>query len=91
MFFVKYYPLEIPVVLFSLVNIWNNFRGPSLFINTTSKQLLTPALEYFQSMGGANIPMQLAGASLSIIPIIILFVFTQIFFIASLASSGIKG
>ncbi len=79
------------VVLFSFINIWNNFVDPFLFINTTSKQLLTPALKFFQSSGGANVPMQLAGASLSVIPIIVLFVFTQKFFVAGISSSGIKG
>ncbi len=79
------------VVLFSFINIWNNFVDPFLFINDTSKQLLTPALRFFQSSGGANIPMQLAGASLSVVPIIVLFVFTQKFFVAGISSSGIKG
>ncbi len=79
------------VVLFSFINIWNNFVDPFLFINDTSKQLLTAALKFFQSTGGANVPMQLAGASLSVIPIIILFVFTQKFFVAGISSTGIKG
>lgn len=79
------------VVLFSFINIWNNFVDPFLFINNTSRQLLTAALKFFQSSGGANVPMQLAGASLSVIPIIVLFVFTQKFFVAGISSSGIKG
>lgn len=84
-------PAIATVVLFSFINIWNNFVDPFLFINDTAKQLLTPALRFFQSSGGANVPMQLAGASLSVIPIIILFVFTQKFFVAGISSSGIKG
>ncbi|MBQ6672942.1 MAG: carbohydrate ABC transporter permease [Spirochaetales bacterium] len=79
------------VVLFSFINIWNNFVDPFLFINNTSRQLLTAALKFFQSSGGANVPMQLDGASLSVIPIIVLFVFTQKFFVAGISSSGIKG
>ena len=84
-------PAIATVVLFSFINIWNNFVDPFLFINNTARQLLTPALKFFQSSGGANVPMQLAGASLSVIPIIILFVFTQKFFVAGISSSGIKG
>ena len=84
-------PAIATVVLFSFINIWNNFVDPFLFINTTARQLLTPALKFFQSSGGANVPMQLAGASLSVIPIIILFIFTQKFFVAGISSSGIKG
>ncbi len=84
-------PALATVVLFSFINIWNNFVDPFLFINNTSRQLLTPALRFFQSSGGANVPMQLAGASLSVVPIIVLFVFTQKFFVAGISSSGIKG
>lgn len=83
-------PALATVVLFSFINIWNNFMDPFLFINNTAKQLLTPALKFFQSSGGANVPMQLAAATLSVIPIIILFVFTQKYFIAGVSSSGIK-
>ena len=78
-------------VLFSFINIWNNFIDPYLFINTISKQLITPALKFFQERGGANIPMQLAGASMSIVPVIILFIVTQKYFVAGVSSSGIKG
>ena len=78
-------------VLFSFINIWNNFLDPYLFINSIQKQLITPALKFFQERGGANIPMQLAGASMAIIPVIVLFVMTQKYFVAGVSSSGIKG
>lgn len=78
-------------VLFSFINIWNTFIDPYLFINTISKQLITPALKFFQERGGANIPMQLAGASMAIVPVIILFIVTQKYFVAGVSSSGIKG
>ncbi|MBO5770862.1 MAG: carbohydrate ABC transporter permease [Spirochaetales bacterium] len=78
-------------VLFSFINIWNNFLDPYLFINSIDKQMITPALKFFQERGGANIPVQLAGASLAIIPILILFTVTQKYFVAGVSSSGIKG
>jgi multiple sugar transport system permease protein len=84
-------PVIATVVLFSFIYIWNNFLDPFLFITTTSRQLITPALKYFQERGGANIPMQLAGASMAVVPILILFVFTQKFFVSGISSGGIKG
>lgn len=78
-------------ILFSFINIWNNFLDPYLFINTISHQLITPALKFFQERGGANIPVQLAGASLAILPVIALFIGTQKYFVAGVSSSGIKG
>lgn len=78
-------------VLFSFINIWNNFLDPYLFISTPKKQMITPAIQFFQARGGGNIPVQMAAASLAIIPIVILFVFTQKYFVAGVSSSGIKG
>ena len=90
-----YLPLSGPslatVVLFSFINIWDNFIDPYLFISSISHQLITPALKYFQEQGGANIPVQLAGASVAVIPVVILFIATQRFFVAGVSSSGIKG
>lgn len=78
-------------ILFSFINIWNNFLDPFLFINSMDRQLITPALRFFQERGGANVPVQLAGATLSVVPVIVLFLFTQKFFVAGVSSSGIKG
>lgn len=78
-------------ILFSFINIWNNFLDPFLFINSMDRQLITPALRFFQERGGANVPVQLAGATLSVVPVIALFLSTQKFFVAGVSSSGIKG
>jgi len=81
----------VTVILFSFIYLWNDFINPYLFINSVSKQLLTAALKYFQDEAGANIPVQLAGASMAIIPVIIIFTATQRYFIAGISTSGIKG
>lgn len=84
-------PSVATTILFSFINIWNNFLDPFLFINSMDRQLITPALRFFQERGGANVPVQLAGATLSVVPVIALFLFTQKFFVAGVSSSGIKG
>ena len=84
-------PAIATTVLFSFINIWNNFLDPYLFISSIDHQLITPALRFFQGRGGADVPVQLAGASVATIPIIVLFIFTQKYFVAGVSSSGIKG
>lgn len=46
-----YVPLSGPAiataVLFSFINIWNNFLDPYLFITSIDRQMLTPVLKYF--------------------------------------------
>ena len=84
-------PAIATTVLFSFINIWNNFLDPYLFINRIDMQLITPALQFFQEQGGANMPVQMAGSSIALIPVIILFIFTQKYFVQGVASAGIKG
>lgn len=88
-------PLSVPVLattlLFSFIHIWNNFLDPYLFITKIARQLITPALQFFQEQGGANVPVQLAGSTLALVPVIALFIFTQKYFVAGVSSSGIKG
>lgn len=84
-------PAIATAVLFSFINIWNNFLDPYLFINRIDMQLITPALQFFQEQGGANMPVQMAGSSIALIPVIILFIFTQKYFVQGVASAGIKG
>jgi len=81
----------VTVVLFSFIYLWNDFINPYLFIRSMDKQLLTAALKYFQDEAGANIPVQLAGAATSIVPIVILFAATQKYFVEGISTSGIKG
>ena len=78
-------------IIFTFIFVWNDYVDPFLYISSIDKQLITPALQFFQERGGADIPVQLAGASLAIIPIIIVFLVTQKYFIAGVTSSGIKG
>lgn len=84
-------PAIATMVLFSFINIWNNFLDPYLFISSIDRQLLTPALKFFQEHGGANIPVQLAGSAIAIIPIIILFITTQRYFVEGISATGLKG
>jgi len=79
------------------------FRGRALILGILVATMMVPTEAtmvsrylYFKQLhilnsSLANIPMQLAGASLSVVPIIVLFVFTQKFFVAGISSSGIKG
>jgi len=48
-------------------------------------------LQKFQMSNGSSYSTIMAGTAVSLIPIIILFIFTQKYFVESFASSGVKG
>ncbi len=84
-------PALITMVLFTFIWIWNDYVNPFVFINSMRKQLITTGLQFFQSREGANYALQMAGATFAVIPTVIMFTFTQRYFVQGVATSGIKG
>ncbi len=84
-------PALVTMTLFTFIWTWNSFMEPYIFIDNLSNQTLTVGMAYFQSRGGVDIGMMLAGATLGTMPVILLFSACQKYFIQGVASSGIKG
>jgi multiple sugar transport system permease protein len=84
-------PALITMVLFTFIWIWNDYVNPYVFINSMRKQLITTGLQFFQAREGANYALQMAGATFAVIPTVILFTFTQRYFVQGITTSGIKG
>lgn len=84
-------PGIVSLVIFTAKFAWNDFMWP-LIVNTSTKMMtLGPALSTLQGQYTTKYPMQMAGAVLAVIPIIVLFFIFQRQFIEGVAQSGIKG
>jgi len=77
----------------SFMGIWNDFLGPLIYLHTPERQTIQVLIASMQSMyvSSSNYPMIMAAAVISMMPVIIVFIFCQRYFIESLAISGIKG
>lgn len=84
-------PPLVTMVLFTFIWSWNDYANPYVFINTIKSQTLTVGLTTFQGLGGANYALQMAGATLAVIPTVVLFSFLQKYFVEGIASTGVKG
>ncbi len=84
-------PALVTMVLFTFIWMWNDYVNPFVFINSMEKQMITTGLQFFQAREGANYALQMAGATFAVIPTVILFTFTQKYFVQGIATSGIKG
>ena len=78
------------VVIFTGKSAWNSFMWPMIANTSTDKMILAPALSSLQGQYTTDYPMQMAGAVLSVIPIVILFFIFQKQFIKGMTMSGIK-
>lgn len=90
-------PGAITVFLFAVVGTWNNYFLPLIMINTTSLYPVTVGLAQLQaqSTGGggtqALFSTVITGSLVSIIPLVIAFLFLQRYWQAGLSTGGIKG
>ena len=84
-------PGIVSLVIFTAKIAWNDFMWP-LIVNTSPKMMtLGPALSTLEGQYTTKYPMQMAGAVMAVIPIIVLFFIFQKQFIEGVAQSGIKG
>lgn len=85
-------PVLTVVALFSFTGSWNDFLWPSIVFNDVNNLPLTPGLQLLQGTFQARLGALLAGAIIAIVPTLILYLFTQKYFLESLSlSSGVKG
>ena len=92
-------PLAWPALISQIV-LWflagyNDYMGPLIYLSTSAmhEKTLQVALAYFsfsQSKGMENIPAIMAGAVLTVIPPLVLYMAFQKFFISGLVVSGLK-
>ncbi|MFA6134988.1 MAG: carbohydrate ABC transporter permease [Phycisphaerae bacterium] len=88
-------PLSLPVIatvgLFSFLGAWNDFLGPLIYLADEDQYTLSLGLAMFRTQYGSEYGQMLAVATLMVVPIIILFFFTQKTFIQGIKTSGLKG
>ena len=83
-------PLMVIIVL-SFMGSWNALAWPMLVTNSPEWRPIAVGLLNFIDEAGQQINMMMAGAVITIIPILILYFFTQKQFTESIARSGLKG
>jgi multiple sugar transport system permease protein len=88
-------PLSKPVLaslaIFVFMWTWNAFIDSLIYINSQSKMTITLGLSALRSETDARWPTLMAGALLSMLPIVITYFFAQKHFVQGITFTGIKG
>jgi multiple sugar transport system permease protein len=82
-------PLSTVAVL-TFLTVWNDFLWPLVVISSSDNMTVQLGLATFQSAHFTNWPVLMAGTVMSQLPVLVLFVAAQRFFVSSIASTGIK-
>jgi multiple sugar transport system permease protein len=90
-----YLPLAKPALttlgVFTFIASWNDLLTPLIYIDTLEKMPLTAGLSFLQGQYSSDWPMMMAGAVVSIVPVLLIFFASQRVFVEGIATSGIKG
>lgn len=89
-------PLAKPVMaafsVFSFMHFWNDFMWPLIVINSDSKKTLTVGIATLsRSYFGTDWPLLMAGTTLSVLPVLLIFFAAQKYFVQGIALTGLKG
>ena len=85
-------PVLATVAIFAVLNSWNDYFNPLIYLNDEAKMTLPLALQRFTDpLGGTYWNLTLAASVLVALPVLLAFLLAQRTFIESLAASGTKG
>jgi multiple sugar transport system permease protein len=86
-------PILTAVALFSFIGNWNDFLWPSIAMNNVDNLTLTAGLQLVKGIYGSSTISKLSAVGvIAVLPMMILYLFTQRFFINGISiSSGVKG
>ncbi|MFB5661297.1 carbohydrate ABC transporter permease [Alteribacillus sp. HJP-4] len=82
-----YGTMAILIAMFS----WNNFLWPLIVLRTTDMATLPIGLAGLLSPYGNNYDILISGSIITVLPIIIVFLFAQKYFISGITAGGVKG
>jgi multiple sugar transport system permease protein len=88
-------PLSAPALaalaLFSFIGSWNGFLWPFIMVSSPEMRTITVALRAFQSEYGTEWGMLMAGSTLALLPMVLVFLAAQKFLVEGIATTGIGG
>ena len=79
------------LIIFTFVNIWNDFMGPMIYLNSTELKTIQLGIRMFISQYGADYALIMAASVCALIPVVIIFVACQRWFIEGITAGGVKG
>lgn len=88
-------PLSKPAIatlaIFTFVNTWNDYMGPMIYLTTDLNKTIQVGLRRFIQAFTADYNLIMAASLCSLLPVTVVFLFLQRYFIEGIATTGLKG
>jgi len=76
--------------IFTILAAWNDFLWPLVMTNSESMRVLSVGISTFSGQYSTDYPLLMAGAVLSTIPMLLMFIFLQKHLLAGIALGGVR-
>ena len=76
--------------IFVFLGQWNNFMYPLIFLNKTETFTVPLLLNFFKGTYATDYPLLMAGTMISIVPVLVVYIFFQKHIIQGIAITGMK-
>lgn len=88
-------PLTKPAIasltIITFVNTWNDYMGPFIYLTSTENKTIQLGLKMFVGLYDAEYALIMAASVVSVLPVAVVFLSMQKYFVEGIATSGMKG
>ncbi|KRE69742.1 carbohydrate ABC transporter permease [Paenibacillus sp. Soil750] len=84
-------PVTATVIILNGVNVWNDYQFSTFFLQKTAIRPFTVALSAFFGQYTSNVGWVAAGSVIAALPLAVLYLFLQRYFIHGLSAGAVKG
>lgn len=84
-------PVTASVIILIMLGVWNDYQFSLFFLQRRSVQTVPLVLSQFFSQFQSNLPLAAAGSLISMVPMALVYLFLQRYFISGLAEGAVKG
>lgn len=81
----------VSLFVLSFIGSWNEYLSPLIFLTKPEKYTVSQAIRWYMLDEYKQHNLTMAAATSAIVPIIIIFIFCQRYFVEGIATSGVKG
>ena len=81
----------VTIGLFNFIASWNAYLWPLMVTGDINKRVLSIGLKYFASDSGSDYHLMMAGATIVVVPLILIYLIFQKYIIQGIARGGLKG
>jgi multiple sugar transport system permease protein len=84
-------PALAAIGMFTFLESWNDIFGPIIYLSSANLETLPVAMAEFQGQYFSQISLLMAAATICVVPVLVLYLVTQRFFIQGITMTGLRG